>query len=308
MNYLDRVKPTYIENWPNSLLNLSFAQVDIPLTMAEARALGLSMLEFGEGFYPKPPGYSEQLEAAATWTARSMVHSFRGGDDPGPQIEAPKINYDLDLLEQQKKVVEDIRCRAADAVSKFRRGAIVRLGSRSPKDAFSWHSEGPKITNGDPLRHVLNASERMYEDLTLALENNYSPHLFVREWVDIEPWAEFRCFYDGGVIGVSQYNYRDHYPECAAYANDFAYWFRYYVNNYFAPACPLRQVVFDLAMFVKQAVEPSGLTCKAFEFKLIEINPFFEGTDPCLFRWSDFDRTYRFVGPDKQTESIPLSR
>lgn len=41
---------------------------------------------------------------------------------------------------------------------------------------------------------------------------------------------------------------------------------------------------------------------RAIEIKLLEINPWGEFTDPCLFdhrRGGDFDRTFRFVLADK---------
>ena len=50
MNYFELVKPTYIENWPNALCSLSLAQVDVPLTLDEAKALGTNIMEYGETF------------------------------------------------------------------------------------------------------------------------------------------------------------------------------------------------------------------------------------------------------------------
>lgn len=49
-SYLDFVKQTYIENWPAALCRLSIAQVDVPLTLEEARAMGRRIIEFGEAF------------------------------------------------------------------------------------------------------------------------------------------------------------------------------------------------------------------------------------------------------------------
>ena len=48
---------------------------------------------------------------------------------------------------------------------------------------------------------------------------------------------------------------------------------------------------------------------KVVEVELIEINPFFEMTDPCLFDWrggGDFDRTFRYKSLDKKVISVPL--
>ena len=91
----------------------------------------------------------------------------------------------------------------------FPRGAFVRLGSRSPKDSWKGHREGFRVLPGtDPLRFILDASERMHEDVMLALQHDYTPTIFVRQWVTIPRWSEFRCFMQGRkLVGISQYDY-----------------------------------------------------------------------------------------------------
>ncbi len=48
----ERLRPTYIENWPEGLRTLSIRQVDIPLTLDDARALGSNIRVFGGRFGP----------------------------------------------------------------------------------------------------------------------------------------------------------------------------------------------------------------------------------------------------------------
>lgn len=262
MSYWDKARPTYLENWPPELCNLSVAQVDVPLTPEEARALGQNITEYGETF----------VELTA--------------DQPLPAD------------------VSGIRRRVSDAVGIFPAGAFVRLGSRSPKDSWRWAREGPKVRVGeDPLRFLLDCSERVSDDLHLALANGYAPHVFVRQWVEMPPWSEFRCFMRGRrLVGVSQYH-RGFAPEVAANA-DLVLWALPQFFRQFRAASHLDDVVFDV--FVK--VRKKGNETEV-EVKLLEINPFFEMTDPCRFSWTgggDFDRTFRFTGEDGKTVRVPL--
>jgi hypothetical protein len=189
--------------------------------------------------------------------------------------------------------IDDIRDRVTRAVERFPFGAFIRLGSRSPKDSFLGYREGFKVEVGtDPLRFLVDASERIYEDLILAIQHNYAPHIFVREWVTIPRWAEFRCFMDHRtLVGISQYHYLGH--ECFSEITDDPEYIRWSINQFFPvfrKASHLDSVVFDV--FIKTATRDNT---RKTEVKLIEINPYFEMTDPCLFAWNDgFDGSFKY--------------
>lgn len=288
MNYFDRVKPTYLENWPADLCRLSIAQADVPLTLAEARDLGLSIIELGEMFVPLSEEQARQQKAAEQWS-RDKMWQHKGGPDPGPRVSPPKVVW-------ARPDISGIRGRVTEAAGKFPRGAFVRLGSRSPKDAWSWGRAEPRVVagEGDPLRYFLDCSERTAEDLKMALENDYPPHIFVREWVEIPAWAEFRCFMKGrGLVGVSQYYYHSTFPEVAARDGSLIEWgIRTFFETRFRRASHLDDVVFDV--LVKIGGTPRD---RHVEVVLLEVNPFFEMTDPCLFTWKgggDFDGSFRW--------------
>lgn len=309
MNYLDIVKPTYIENWSPALCRLSFAQIDIPLTLAETRAIGFHIIEFGDNFIPITAEQQAQLEAAYQWSHRSVANLLTG-TDIGPKVEMPDITPDQPWVISQHELYKNVKDRVAEALTKFPKGAIIRLGSRSPKDAWSWNRNAKLMAGDDPFKHIINCSERMSDDLSLALKNNYTPHIFVREWMDIPEWAEFRCFLKKGrLAGVSQYHYHQHFKELEKNYELISHWLRYYTNNYVNPACAdFESIIFDVAAIINRRESDLG-TETSIQFKLIEINPFFEMTDPCLFDWrkgGDFDETFRFLTPDKKTTSIPI--
>ncbi len=179
------------------------------------------------------------------------------------------------------------------AVRQFPRGAFVRLGSRSPKDSWAWNRDpGPILDDGgDPLRFVLDVSERMSDDLLLALENDYAPHLWVRQWLDFDPWQEFRCFVKNRrLVGVSQQLTRAYFPEVEKDASIIVWAISCFFDQFRAES-HLDDVVFDAVVSVKKRGNESEA-----EVKLLEINPSGPMTDPCLFDWnSGFDKTFRFV-------------
>ena len=165
-----------------------------------------------------------------------------------------------------------------DELQKFPKGVFIRLGSRSPKDV-----EIKPIFNGKEGLNLLLNSTRVFDDLCESFQNKYESNIFCRDWVEIPEWSEFRCFMkDRKLIGVSQYNYLKGviYPEikeneeCIKIA--IAYFF-----DYFKGVSHLDTVIFDVFLTYKKNINNSGI----WEIKLLEINPFFEMTDPCLFDW-----------------------
>lgn len=249
MGYWESVLPTYIENWPAALCSMSIAQVDVPLTVEDATALGANQVELFEGF-----------------------SDAKGIPD-----------------------ISGIRSRVAKAVEKMPHGAFIRPGSRSPKDSWDGHRNGFKILPGeDPLRLLLDASERIDEDLRLAIQHDYPPHIFVRQWMEIPRWSEFRCFMrDCKLVGISQYNYLqgESFPEIAEAAGTIEWVIRDQFFPSFSKASHLDSVVFDV--FLKRWTARDN--SRVWEAKLLEINPFFEMTDPCLFCWKDgFDGSFRY--------------
>lgn len=295
MNYFDCVKPTYIENWSSELYQLSLAQVDVPLTLEEARALGRNIIELGETFVQRTPEQEMHEMKAIDWANAAIRHKLGNGPDPGPEVKFPAF------VPGPPPDISDIRSRVAEAVSRFPNGAFVRLGSRSPKDAWSAHGPtGMKVLPGeDPLRFLLDCSERVSDDLQLALANAYAPHIWVRQWVDIPAWSEFRCFMrEQHLVGISQYDYlgKKVHAEIAQYADTI----EWAIKNFFLDfhrACKnfLDDVVFDV--FVKIRERKTPMVERITEVKLLEINPFGNMTDPCLHNWNkpdEFDGSLRY--------------
>lgn len=255
LEYFKQVKPTYIENWPRQLHDISVPSASLPLSIEDAKRLGQHMVDYWEGFV------SDEVRASV---------------NAGEAVQSPPP-------------IEDIRLNVQGRVcTYFRDGAFVRLGSRSPKDSWEGMRNGFKVmpTDRDPLRFLLDASERVADDLQLAIANNYEPHIWVRQWKDIEPWREFRCFMRGRkLIAASQYYYKTHrdgqtvsevFPEIKPELRRIVRAIKQ-IASIVATAC-LDDVIFDVVF------EPGGnVNGRPMDAYLLEINPFFELTDPCLF-------------------------
>jgi hypothetical protein len=146
------------------------------------------------------------------------------------------------------------------------------------------------------MRMLTSGSRRVAFDLRVALKNNYRAVIFLREWQDIEDWAEFRCFMrNRKLVGISQYDCINlgHCPEIAENEGPI----RQAIDDFFVvfrEASHLGDVVFDIYL---DAVD-GGSPQPPFDVKLLEINPFITETDACLFEWSsttDFDGSFRFL-------------
>lgn len=157
---------------------------------------------------------------------------------------------------------------------------FVRLGSRSPKDNET------EIREPKDILQAFSDSERILEDLMLCLNIGYLPYLFIREWVDMPRSREFRCIVkEGKLRGITQYFYREKYY----YLNDGKTRAKIRIQadkllKRIIKKFPYRNFVFDI---LYRGEEQLPL--------LIEINPYSNWTDSCLFDWAidKFDK-YQF--------------
>ncbi len=170
------------------------------------------------------------------------------------------------------KIIED---KIDEEIKQFPKGAFIRLGSRSPKDV-----DIIPVFNGKDAMDLLISSMRVFDDLCIAYKNKYEANIFIREWIDIEEHFEFRCFMkDRKLVGISQYQYNKTYLEIINNADSMKWVIEKFFPK-FQKACKLDDVVFDVFLKYNQRFE-QGI----WEAKLLEINPYFKMTDPCLFDW-----------------------
>lgn len=146
------------------------------------------------------------------------------------------------------------------------------------------------------LRWVDKRLMRFYAE---RLASGDPASLFLRQWVTIAPWAEFRVFVKGRrIVGVSQYPAQIFYPEIAAQADAI----RQAIVQLFHEIMhllPLDDVIVEIY------ADPTPQGMKAH---VIELNPFLPLSDAGLFSWQgggDFDQSFRYLthGPSARKSS-----
>jgi hypothetical protein len=197
--------------------------------------------------------------------------------------------------------MDPIRKKLTDAFKRLGGGpAFIRLGSRSPKDVFYWPKDTFQVDNADEALQLMTAgSERILDDLKLSLHFDHLPHLFLRQWVDIPEWAEFRCYMKNRrLVAVSQYYYRKVYPEVLEDPSGILWAIEQFFLNQFRNASHLDDVVFDVVVTSRWLGRFHN-----WQVKLLEINPYWNLCDPCMFTWKAIDdleasgeREFRYQG------------
>ena len=237
-------KSTFIENWPRTLCQLSIAQTKVQLSLDETVAF--------ETYIKNVWNSIEQRQ-------------------PIPEAAI----YDT-LAERISDAMQLLKCPT---------GWFIRLGSRSPKDSYLFHDKKGRCgSEHDALAMLTCMSERVVEDLWDAINMDYPVSIFVRQWLDIAPWTEFRCFMKNRkLIGVSQYQYHDTFAGLPKLIDSIRWAIEIFFEQ-FRIASHLDDVIFDV--FVRRHGPMHETT---WEVKLLEINPFGAFTDPCLFDWRDMN-------------------
>jgi hypothetical protein len=197
------------------------------------------------------------------------------------------------------KVLNDLKAVLSGVISaRFPNGAFVRLGSRSPKDSWDGIHKGFRCRHGQRVLKLLTDSERIHDDLLLAKHHNHLPVLVLRKWIDIEDWQEFRVFIkDRRLVGISQYGYDDFYPQIPARLPEIEATIREEYETVIN-LLPANNMIADFVLFEKDG---------RLKATLLEINPFFIYTDPCLFDWDKdtFDTfNFRYVTESPKRPNI----
>lgn len=209
-------------------------------------------------------------------------------------VAAYYANPDEGTPPAHRRALRELADLLTERIAEFPHGAFVRLGSRSPKDNPPWDRPDARVWNGEQAIEQLAGSERVSDDLQLAAHHGYTPHIVLREWLDLKPWQEWRCFVrSGAILGISQYFYHD--PLMAGSAApmpdlDALAWaigvFIGTINRWLpVKECIVDVIVHPLPLRGAEALGNRTL----WGVRLLEVNPWFSLTDPCCFNWSRED-------------------
>ncbi|TWI71980.1 D123 protein [Bradyrhizobium huanghuaihaiense] len=262
--FINVASPTFLENWPLGLRKLSVRQTDVRLSRMQCAGI---------------LRYLKLRDIGAVDNVATNPFAINRLDD----------------------AIESIRPRLNTALRSYYRGAYLRFGSRSPKDSAHGLRYGFRVRSAQQsLAIILTSRERVRFDLAVAHLAGYQSHLFLREWINVPQWKEFRCFMLGRQLrGISQYHYTEGvtYPGIVANANDI----RRSLSSFFTKfrdASHLDDVIFDVAF--NESSDPI----------LIEINPSSKSglSDLCLFHGMQLDGRFRFLGDGHDYKRVCRAR
>lgn len=181
---------------------------------------------------------------------------------------------------------EDLCGRLSATLSDFPQGVMPRLGH------CSWKGSMISNTRIRSLRELMSVitrpDDRISKVLINAASHRHGLKLHLREWVDISPENEFRTFVKSGkVVEISQYYWRDMFD-----LRDDIHPIRSNLKHI------LRRIVTASHMdtFIADVCVGPNLDGRSF---LIEINPWIDTADHCLYQTRDFDGRLRFREDDR---------
>lgn len=147
------------------------------------------------------------------------------------------------------------------------------------------------------MLHIFVGSERIWHDMELALAQSvWDEALVVRRWVELEPDMEFRCFVSGDrLTAVSQYRHLVHFPRVVKLRDELISGIVAFFENTVQPRLvglfEGGKYIVDFAVELKGG-DINNIMCDQAEgctlgkWWCIEVNPFYETTDACMFSWN----------------------
>lgn len=190
----------------------------------------------------------------------------RPGHD-GDEFDAIVDALEKDILEAQEE--SDVGA------------AFVRLGTRAPLDSATFVEGALQVDGGAEALEVLLQSERVFDDLCLMQECNYTPAVVIRPWLELEPGTELRAFIqERRLVGLSQRQVDRVHPELVARAPELEDAVKRRCDD-LSQRWPLDDLVVDFVVTDEGA-------------KVVDLHPFLPWTDPGLFSWEQPFERYKF--------------
>lgn len=184
----------------------------------------------------------------------------------------------------------DLRDQFAEAIDAVGPEAFVR------NSFCSFRPMGGALSAVHGPEGALSLMERRNARVAALLGAARTAHapvsLYITEWRDMAPDAEFRAFvYQGEVAGISQYHHRRIYHRL--------------LTDAVPIEAALRDALSDIVRHLPRSTLVVDLEWRPSDDErpvmVIETNPFTTQTDACLFSWAnggDFDRSFRVRSPD----------
>lgn len=258
---------TNIENWYEFLKDHTMETRFLPISMELARAI-INEYEGKGNSTPEDKSLLNELESELDSTLESFKSS---GAFVRLSTRSPK---DSRRAREKSQEIFDTEFKKGTGDENSRLIALVRASI-----------QGLKVASGKEAMELLLDSERVHDDLLTALDHpqEFSQKIIVREWIHIPIDMEFRAFvHKKHLNALSQYYSYCFFPDLLKSKPEIAE----KIEKSFGAIkdlIPLESYIIDFAVVKDQVI-------------VIELNPFFLGTDPCLFSWKT-DRKIFKKGP-----------
>lgn len=195
-------------------------------------------------------------------------------DDDGTDSQ-PDDDYQVTVT----RPPEDFHASVTRAIADLGGAVAPKLNWSAPKDAC-WinPTNDMKCISANDIYSLLKSSDYVTHDLTQAFGNGEGAGkitLILREWLELNPSFEFRCFVrNGTVIGITQRD-MNYY--------DFLLPLKAQLEKLLLESCHHVIAKFPDASFVADLYVPKNKR-RAW---LIDIDPWLETTDSLLFDWDE---------------------
>ena len=193
-----------------------------------------------------------------------------------------------------------IQSQIQDAIHQLDGIVFPKLNWSSPKDA-SWITLDStlKCRDASDIFLLLKSSDFIQHDLSMAQLHSIPLVLCLREWFDLNPSMEFRCFIKNQkIIGISQRDIGQFYDFLESMTSDVSYRIQEFYNTIVNPKWQM-DCVMDVYL------------TKSKRVLLMDLNPFQEFTDSLLFQWNELqeckDDFYEFRCIKSQQEAFVYS-
>lgn len=304
--YQDYVLDFNIERWIDPLENLTFKTEFVPLTKDDARVLVAEYNRRTGKSDSNNGSKAQELEILRRRLEKAMqsVGNGRGTFVKTSCRSAKDFAHErLEVIYNEKLAGINTTCREADENSKLLALSLASM-------------ELLRMCSAEATLDAFCSSERVWHDMQLALNpahlHRWHEHFAVRQWVDLEPDMEFRLFVCGGCLtALSQYRHLLHFPRlahmeewlhamlCAFFENE--------VKDKLEGLFRKERYVLDVAVQRETKAGMRQPLCR-----VIEVNPFFETTDACLFSWSSerhiLEGRYKEQQKESEQPSAPVFR
>jgi len=265
-DFIGRIQEVFIESWYKPLQHLTFQSYFIPLTVQDAKAL-LENYKYKKGKTRSLLESHQTLLNSLAFKISEYISKCNSQAFVKTSFRSPK---DATLLGQKTKdlyLIELDKMETRDSNEK-----LIAYMTASGKSL--------KVLSGNEAINLLTTSERIFEDMELALEtpNKFQNGLIIREWIDIPLELEFRGFvYGRKLTAVSQYFHPLYFPSLLTKQELLSQRIQDFYYNQVLEKLNVDNCIIDFAISQDDRV------------LVIELNPFNDyegcGTDPCLFDW-----------------------